>query len=83
MNYSRSSWKGPLIKKNILLKIRSLKIPIKIYSRGSSITPICVGLKFLIHNGKIFNSLLVTQDMIGHKFGEFSPTRKKFNYKKK
>jgi ribosomal protein S19 len=83
MNYSRSSWKSPLLKKNILIKIKSYKTPIIIYSRSSSITPSCVGLNFLIHNGKTYHSLLVSLDMVGHKFGEFAPTRKKNNYKKK
>jgi len=82
MNKSRSSWKGPLIKNNILSKIKHCKSPIKIFSRDSSITPVCVGLKFLIHNGKSFSPLLVTSNMIGYKFGEFSFTRKKFKFNK-
>jgi ribosomal protein S19 len=77
MRVSRSSWKGPVLK--ILLKKN--KNPI-IVSRSSNITPNCVGLKFLVHNGKLFSTLEVTVSMIGHKFGEFSLTRKKFKFNK-
>ena len=85
MNYniSRSNWKAILIKRSILLKnIKNSKIPIKIFSRSSFITPCCLGLNFLVHNGKKFTPLTVTESMIGHKFGEFSLTRKKNIYKK-
>ena len=83
MNKSRSSWKGPLIKNNILFKIKYCnKTYIKIFSRDSSITPFCIGLKFLVHNGKTFCPLIVTSNMVGFKFGEFSFTRKKFKFNK-
>jgi len=82
MTISRSSWKVPLIKRNITEKLKNDKIPIKILSRSSVITPNCVGFKFLVHNGKLFLPLEVTPLMIGHKFGEFSFTRKKFKFKK-
>ena len=49
--------------------------PIKTWSRRSTITPEFVGHTFLVHNGKIFNSVFVTENMVGHKLGEFSPTR--------
>ncbi|AGQ50821.1 30S ribosomal protein S19 [Mesomycoplasma hyopneumoniae 7422] len=49
--------------------------PIKTWSRRSTIFPQFVGLTFLVHNGKIFNEVYVTDDMVGHKLGEFSPTR--------
>ena len=49
--------------------------PIKTWSRRSMITPDFVGHTFLVHNGKIFNSVFVTENMVGHKLGEFSPTR--------
>lgn len=49
---------------------------IKIYSRASTIWPACVGIPFLIHNGTKFIPCTPTGDMVGHKFGEFSPTRK-------
>ena len=75
MSKSRSSWKGPLIKNTTLVKIKASKnLYIKIFTRNSSITPLCVGLKFLIYNGKSFSPLIVTSNMIGLKFGEFSFT---------
>jgi small subunit ribosomal protein S19 len=49
--------------------------PIKTWSRDSTIIPEFVGVTFLIHNGRIFHKLYVTEDMVGHKLGEFSPTR--------
>ena len=52
-----------------------VKRPIKTWSRRSMITPDFVGHTFLVHNGKIFNSVFVTENMVGHKLGEFSPTR--------
>lgn len=83
MSKSRSSWKGPLIKNTTLVKIKASKnLYIKIFTRNSSITPLCVGLKFLIYNGKSFSPLIVTSNMIGLKFGEFSFTRKKFKFNK-
>lgn len=51
------------------------KKPIKTWSRRSTITPDFVGHTFMVHNGKIFNSVFVTENMVGHKLGEFSPTR--------
>ena len=77
MSVSRSRWKGPVLK--ILSKKK--KNPV-IVSRSSNITPNCVGLIFLIHNGKLFSTLEVTLPMVGHKFGEFSHTRKKFKFNK-
>jgi small subunit ribosomal protein S19 len=53
----------------------SAKKPIKTWSRRSMITPDFVGHTFLVHNGKIFNSIFVTENMVGHKLGEFSLTR--------
>jgi ribosomal protein S19 len=86
MNYNitRSSWKVPLIKKYILKKNKLLcKKPIKVLSRSSLITPNCLGLKFLVHNGKNFTPVDVKIYMIGCKFGEFALTRQKHIYKKK
>jgi len=80
MNLSRNSRKGPSIKNYITVKLKNSKIPIKIFARNSTITPKCVGFKFLIHNGKSFLPLEVTSNMIGHKFGEFSFTRQKFKF---
>jgi len=76
MSHSRSKWKGPLVHYNLN------KINNKVYSRSSIITPSLVGYKFLIHNGKNFINITVSEKMVGHKFGEFSKTRKKFSFKK-
>jgi small subunit ribosomal protein S19 len=78
---SRVSWKGPYINKNSLYTINQKEI--KQCSRNSIITPNVVGLYFLIHNGKNLLKIKVIEEMVGHKFGEFSPTRKKFSFKKK
>jgi small subunit ribosomal protein S19 len=75
----RSLKKGPFVDINLLEKIEKAnsgaKRPIKTWSRRSMITPDFVGHTFLVHNGKIFNSVFVTENMVGHKLGEFSPTR--------
>ena len=77
---SRSVWKGPfvdpsLIKKVDKLKNQSNKPPIKTWSRKSTIIPEFVGYSFLIHNGKKFIPIRISEEMVGHKLGEFSPTR--------
>jgi small subunit ribosomal protein S19 len=77
---SRSLKKGPFVEQHLLEKIDRLneasqKRPIKTWSRRSTITPDFVGHTFLVHNGKVFNSVFVTENMVGHKLGEFSPTR--------
>ena len=77
---SRSIWKGPfvdpsLIKKVEKLKDQSNKAPIKTWSRKSTIIPEFVGHSFLIHNGKKFIPIKISEEMVGHKLGEFSPTR--------
>jgi small subunit ribosomal protein S19 len=75
----RSLKKGPFVEPALLEKIgkmsRGVKKPIKTWSRRSMITPDFVGHTFLVHNGKIFTSVFVTENMVGHKLGEFSPTR--------
>ncbi|OAI42629.1 30S ribosomal protein S19 [Verrucomicrobia bacterium SCGC AG-212-E04] len=76
----RSLKKGPFVEGHLLEKIEKLnkdnsKKPIKTWSRRSMIVPDFVGHTFLVHNGKIFNSVFVTENMVGHKLGEFSPTR--------
>jgi small subunit ribosomal protein S19 len=75
----RSLKKGPFVEPALLEKIgkmsQGMKKPIKTWSRRSMITPDFVGHTFLVHNGKIFNSVFVTENMVGHKLGEFSPTR--------
>jgi small subunit ribosomal protein S19 len=76
----RSVWKGPfvdgyLLKKAEVARASGRNDVIKIWSRRSTIFPQFVGLTFGVHNGHKFVPVLVTENMIGHKFGEFSPTR--------
>ena len=76
----RSIKKGPFVEGHLLEKIEKLnkensKKPIKTWSRRSIIVPDFVGHTFHVHNGKIFNSVFVTENMVGHRLGEFSPTR--------
>ena len=76
----RSVWKGPFIDGYLLKKAEDArasgrKTVIKIWSRRSTILPHFVGLTFGVYNGQKFIPVNVTEDMIGHKFGEFSPTR--------
>jgi len=76
----RSLKKGPFVEPKLLDKIDKMaeaasKRPIKTWSRRSMITPDFVGHTFLVHNGKDFISVFVTENMVGHKLGEFSPTR--------
>ncbi|KAL9102140.1 MAG: hypothetical protein Q9163_002671 [Psora crenata] len=49
-------------------------------ARSATILPNFVGLKFQVHNGKVYNDVTITEEMVGHKLGEFSPTRKQFRY---
>jgi len=77
----RSLKKGPYVDQKLLLKIDRMnesgqKKPIKTWSRRSMISPDFVGHTFLVHNGKDFLSVFITENMVGHKLGEFSPTRK-------
>ena len=77
----RSLKKGPFIDQKLLIKIDAMndsgqKRPIKTWSRKSIISPDFVGHTFLVHNGKDFISVYVSENMVGHKLGEFSPTRK-------
>jgi small subunit ribosomal protein S19 len=76
----RSIKKGPFIDGHLLGKINKTiatkaKIPIKTWSRRSTITPDAIGLTFAVHNGRKFVPVFVTENMVGHKFGEFAPTR--------
>jgi len=82
---SRSKWKGPFIQTDLLKKISTIKKKkeIEIFCRNCTITPQFIGLNFKIHTGKTFTKIKVSESMVGHKFGEFSSTRKKFSYKKK
>ena len=77
---ARAIWKGPfvdpvLIKKVEKLKDKPNKPPIKTWSRKSTIIPEFIGVSFLIYNGKKFIPVTISEDMVGHKLGEFSPTR--------
>ena len=77
---SRSVWKGPFVDGHLLRKAKTVresgrKEVIRIWSRRSTILPQFVGLTFGVHNGQKFLPVLVTEDMVGHKFGEFAPTR--------
>jgi len=77
---ARSVWKGPFVHPSLLKKIDRLKDksnnkPIKTWSRHSTIIPDFVGISFLIHNGKSFIPITVSEEMVGHKLGEFAPTR--------
>lgn len=78
---SRSLKKGPYIDPRVLKKVEALKksgkrAPIKTWSRACVITPEMVGVTFLVHNGKDFLNVLIEENMVGHRLGEFSPTRK-------
>lgn len=77
---TRSVWKGPfldgyLVKKAEKARTGKKNEVIKIWSRRSTIIPLFVGLTFAVHNGKGFVPVLVNEQMVGHKFGEFAPTR--------
>ena len=77
---ARSLKKGPYVEWKLLDKIDKMnesggKKPIKTWSRRSTITPDFVGHTFNVHNGKTFIPVFVTENMVGHKLGEFSPTR--------
>jgi small subunit ribosomal protein S19 len=77
---SRSLKKGPYVDERVMKKVRALKpgdrTVIKTWSRACTIAPEMIGLTFGVHNGKDFVSVYVTEDMVGHRLGEFSPTRK-------
>ena len=77
---SRSRKKGPYVDERLLAKVeKSQKMgnrePIKTWSRDCTIVPDFVGQTFLVHNGRQFMKLYVTEDMVDHKLGEFAPTR--------
>ena len=76
----RSLKKCPFVDQKLLAKIDTAvaqgdKKPIKTWSRRSMITPDFVGLTFMVHSGKVFTNVYVTENMVGHKLGEFAPTR--------
>jgi len=77
---SRSAKKGDYIDEKLLKKVATIqqsgkKVPIKTWSRRSAIPPEFVGYTFNVHNGKKFIPVYITENMVGHKLGEFSPTR--------
>ena len=78
---SRSKHKGPYVD-NKLFNI-NMRNEIKTSSRTSEIIPKFVGKTFQVHNGKTFSNVQIIKEMVGHKLGEFSPTRQKFAFKKK
>jgi small subunit ribosomal protein S19 len=76
----RSLKKGPFVDAKLYAKVNKqissgLREPIKTWSRRCTIIPEFVGYTFMVHNGKIFNKVFITEDMVGHKLGEFSMTR--------
>ena len=77
---ARSVWKGPYFDVTLYKKVKKSKeekskSPIKTWSRRSTIIPDFVGVTLSVYNGKSFIPVFVTEDMVGHKLGEFSPTR--------
>ena len=77
---SRSAKKGVFVDTKLLEKVHVAnqkrdRRPIKTWARRSTITPEFVGLTFAVHNGKVFHNVFVSENMVGHKLGEFSPTR--------
>ena len=82
---ARAIWKGPFVEESLIKKVeqqknQSQRKPIKTWSRKSTIIPEFVGISFLIYNGKKFIPLTVSEDMVGHKLGEFAPTRTFFGH---
>ena len=77
---SRSLKKGPFVDRRLIEKLKKLggrgaKDPIKTWARACTVIPDFVGATFLVHNGKAHTKVFVTEDMVGHKLGEFAPTR--------
>lgn len=77
---SRSTYKGPYVDEKLMKKVQAqkaggAKAPIKTWSRRSQIPPDFVGHSFLVHQGKNFVTVYVTEAMVGHRLGEFAPTR--------
>ena len=77
---SRSLKKGPFVDEKLYRKVQRLNVanqhvPVKTWARACTIVPEFVGHTFQVHNGKVFKDVFCTEDMVGHKLGEFSPTR--------
>lgn len=81
---TRSLKKGPYVEERLLKKVLGKKPAdtgvIKTWARASQISPEMVGFTFAVHNGKDFLNVLVTEDMVGHRLGEFAPTRKFYRH---
>jgi small subunit ribosomal protein S19 len=82
---ARSVWKGPFVEESLIKKVEKQKLdpkkmPIKTWSRKSTIIPEFIGVSFLIYNGRKFIPVTISEDMVGHKLGEFSPTRTFFGH---
>lgn len=85
---ARSSKKGPYVDEKLIKKIMKAqregsKKPIRTWARSSTITPDMVGITFEVHNGKDYLPVLISETMVGHKLGEFAPTRKFTGHSKK
>ena len=77
---ARSLKKGPFVDEKLFAKVQKAKerddrSPIKTWARRCTIVPEFIGMNFEVHNGKVFHKVFVTEDMVGHKLGEFSLTR--------
>ena len=77
---TRSAKKGPFVEEKLFRKVMNQKanggnMPIRTWARRCTIVPEFVGQRFEVHNGKMFHAVYVSEDMVGHKLGEFSPTR--------
>ena len=82
---ARAVWKGPFVEESLMKKVDKYKtdpkkIPIKTWSRKWTLLPDFVGVSFLIYNGKKFIPITISEDMVGHKLGEFAPTRTFFGH---
>ena len=81
---SRSLYKGPYVDEKLLKKVAGKKpsdaATIKTWARASVIAPEMVGFTFGVHNGKVHVDVLVTEDMVGHRLGEFSPSKKFYRH---
>ena len=76
----RSLKKGPFVEEKLMKKVKRMiesgeKKMIKTWSRSSTVTPEFIGFTFAVHNGRKFIPVYITENMVGHKLGEFSPTR--------
>ncbi|RMZ75349.1 hypothetical protein DV738_g5516, partial [Chaetothyriales sp. CBS 135597] len=78
----RSIWKGPnLMPFQLPAEAEKSSTIIRTQQRAATILPNFVGMRFAVHNGKIYQEVYVTEEMVGRKLGEFVPTRKRFTYK--